>query len=110
MSNKNPKEIGFYWNHPELYQRMTRDDLMNEPTLILCEEILSGIREEMEKISALYAKNPKSESIRNAKTEMIHTLESNFINALSFGRSYVLVEEFNKMCEPKKKKTIRRGA
>lgn len=63
----------------------------------------------MEKISSLYTKNPKSESIRNAKTEMVHVLESDFINALSFGRSNVLVEEFNKMCEPKKK-ALKKGA
>lgn len=92
------KDYAYYWNHPDEYPRLKKEDLKYEPTVLLCEFMLSGLREEMEEVISITNKAPKDNDIRHKAVVMKHDLEQPIIDALSFGHGEELVEELVRRC------------
>ena len=92
------KDYAYYWDHPDEYPRLKQEDLKYEPTVLLCEFMLSGLREEMEEVISITNKAPKDKDIRHKAVVMKHDLESPVIDAITFGHSEELVDELVKRC------------
>jgi len=92
------KDYAYYWNHPNEYPRLKKEDLKYEPTVLLGEFMLSGLREEMEEVIGITNKAPKDKDVRHKAVVMKHDLESPIIDALSFGHGEELVDELVKRC------------
>lgn len=92
------KDYAYYWNHPDEYPRLKKEDLKYEPTVLLGEFILSGLREEMEEVISITNKAPKDKDIRHKAVVMKHDLESPIIDALTFGHGEELVDELIRRC------------
>ncbi len=92
------KDYAYYWNHPDEYPRLKKEDLKYESTVLLCEFMLSDLREEIEETINITNKAPKDNDIRYRAIEMKHALESPVIDALTFGHGEELVDELVKRC------------
>lgn len=92
------KDYAYYWNHPDEYPRLKKEDLKYEPTVLLGEFILSGLREEMEEAISITNKAPKDKDIRHKAVVMKQDLESPIIDALTFGHGEELVDELIRRC------------
>lgn len=92
------KDYAYYWNHPDEYQRLKKEDLKYEPTVLLGEFMLSGLREEMEGVISITNKAPKDKDVKHKAIMMKHDLEQPIIDALTFGHGEELVEELIRRC------------
>lgn len=92
------KDYAYYWNHPDEYPRLKKEDLKYEPTVLLCEFMLSGLREEIEEVISITNKAPKDEDVKHKAVVMKHDLEQPIIDALTFGHGEELVDELIRRC------------
>lgn len=92
------KDYAYYWNHPEEYQRLKKEDLKYEGTVQLCEFMLEGLREEMENVIQVTKLAPKDEEVKHKAVLMKHDLEQPIIDALTFGHGEELVDELVRRC------------
>lgn len=92
------KDYAYYWNHPDEYPRLKKEDLKYEPTVLLGEFMLSGLREEMENVIKVTNLAPKDEDVKHKAIMMKHDLEQPIIDALTFGHGEELVDELVRRC------------
>ena len=92
------KDYAYYWNHPDEYPRLKKEDLKYEPTVLLGEFMLSGLREEMENVIKVTKLAPEDEDVKHKAIVMKHDLEQPIIDALTFGHGEELVDELIRRC------------
>ena len=92
------KDYAYYWNHPDEYPRLKKEDLKYEGTVQLCEFMLEGLREEMENVIKVTNLAPKDEDVKHKAIVMKHDLEQPIIDALTFGHGEELVDELVRRC------------
>lgn len=92
------KDYAYYWNHPDEYPRLKKEDLKYEGTVQLCEFMLEGLREEMENVIKVTNLAPKDEDVKHKAIVMKHDLEQPIIDALTFGHGEELVDELIRRC------------
>lgn len=91
-----PSEI---WRNPELYTRIKPEDMKsNEAVLILCEEILRGLREECGDIVKDLKNTPEDGDLIQRARRMNRYLLSDEISSMSFGGSITFAKEFREKC------------
>lgn len=98
IPNPEKKDNAYYWEHPREYRRLKDEDLKYEPTVYLCEYILSGLRKEMENVIKMVTYFPNDIDCRHNAVVMKHDLERPFIDALTFGHGSELVDELVRRC------------
>lgn len=92
------KDYAYYWQHPDEYPRLKKEDLKYEGTVQLCEFMLEGLREEMENVITVTNRAPNDKDVRHKAVVMKHDLENPIIDALSFGHGEELVDELIRRC------------
>lgn len=95
------KDLKYYYDHEDEYERLTADKLKNEPTLELLEYVIEGIKDEQNTIVQEIKDDYKNPDYAQHVKTMIHTLESDFIGAISFGHSEEMISEFVDRLSPK---------
>ena len=95
------KDLKYYYDHEDEYERLTADKLKNEPTLELLEYVIEGIKEEQNTIIQEIKEDYKNPDYAQHVKTMIHTLGSDFIGAISFGHSEEMISEFVDRLSPK---------
>ena len=104
------KTLKYYWDNPKEYKRLTSKDLNNESTIRLLEAIIESMKEEQNAIVDQLWHNPNDEDVRFHAVEIKHDLETDFVEAISFGHQNEMIKQFVQRCpkgvfdvEPKRK-------
>lgn len=80
-----PKDNAYLWQHPDEYERITSDNMDNEACVRMCEFVLEGLYEDVEKLVKKINTYPNSKETRLEVKSMGYYLQSDFINGLTFG-------------------------
>lgn len=89
----------YYWKHPEAYKRLQPNEMKSkEAVVILCEEILRGLKLECDDVINALRVYPTNERLIEEAKKMYRYLVSDEISSMSFGGSITVARDFKKSC------------
>lgn len=88
------QKLYWYWQNPDKIQRLRTEDLKNEGCIKLCETVLGELKIEMEFIERVFRTDPDNKDVIMQLQRMWKTLNSKYMDAITFGHGSILAQNF----------------